>query len=149
MSSLDDRVDALFTDLPTDPQQRLDAVAGLYAAIRERAAKHLEPAVRQILQGAGELSYEQKVQTSRKINHVLQDARLGIADPATDLPARLIPNRSRPGSTSSRFYLQDRKPAPDGQRHSAHLKPQDVSAIRLMSTRPDDDDPPERPGRSR
>jgi hypothetical protein len=143
MSSLDARVDALFQDMPTDPNERLDAVAQLYAAIRERAAKHLEPAVREILQASDRLDYEQKLGVSRKINHVLQDAKLAIVDPMTDVPSALIANRPRPHSEMSRFLLRDQRSGRDGKRHTTHLKePDTFSHLELVSTSRSDDDTP-------
>jgi hypothetical protein len=138
MASLDARVDALFADLSDDPEQRLEAVARIYSVIRDRAAQHLQPAIREILRHSHDLNYEQKVQTCHRINHVLQDARLAIADPVTDLPSAIIANRPRPASHASRFYLRDNRNAADGKRHSILLKEHDASAIQVVAVRPEE-----------
>jgi hypothetical protein len=133
MSSLDQRVDALFENLSSDPQQRLDAVALIYAAIRERAARHLEPAIRTLVEEAHTSGHEHKLGLSRRINHVLQDARLAIADPSTQLPSALIAHRPRPSSHTSRFCLVDTRTASDGKRHTFRLAEQeDASSLDVI-----------------
>jgi hypothetical protein len=141
MSSLDDRVDALFADLPTDPQQRLDAVARLYAAIRERAAKHLEPAVQRLLAKSYALGHEHKREVCQHINRVLDEAKLAILDPTTDVTAGLVVNRPSPDSHVSRFCLQDHG---GGKRHVTLLRGLEASMLHLVSTRRPDSGGPER-----
>jgi hypothetical protein len=135
MTSLEARADALFEDLPTDPSKRVEAVAHVYALLRERASRHLEPAIVELLNEGQGQSYEAKRELVRKINYSLHDARLAFVNPTTQLHACLVPN-PQPRSQQGRFRLKDSEVAEDGKRHNFHIKPSNSATLRLDPTSP-------------
>ena len=111
--SLDQKIKALFSDLPDEPGERLAAVADIYSGIRKEAARCLRPALTAALQAAATLNYDQKASLTHQVNQVLLDARLAILDPETNLPAKLKAHRPRPTSPVSTLQLQDSRAAPE------------------------------------
>ena len=134
MPSVDEHLDALFENLPRDPRERLDAVKELTARFRERAAEHLQPAIRQIVRQSEDLPHAQKGDVCRDVNEALHDARVAFVNPVSQMPAMLARSISKPTSNVSRFYLQDTRAAPDGRRHMVRINSnRPASALRLAA----------------
>jgi carbon storage regulator len=120
-------IEPVVATLPEDPDERLAAVADLYGAVRKQAARALRPAVTSLLQSSSSLNHDQKAALSRRVNQVLLDARLGILNPRTGLPAKLEVHRSRPSSKLSTLRLQDSRQSSDGRIH--RLRIQDLQLV--------------------
>src|SRR5262249_6744717 len=100
VSSPEEKIKELFAGLPADPQERLETLARLFSAIRQKSAEGMQAAIVALLKGAQQLDYDGKVELCRRINRALDDSHLAILDPETDLPARLKPMRSGGGPST-------------------------------------------------
>ena len=110
-------LDQVIDHLPSDPREQLQAISELYAALQQRIAPKLAPALAEILRTTHELSYDEKAALAHEINAVLADVRLAIRDPKTKLPATLLAQRPKITGPTSYLRIWDTRKANDGKRH--------------------------------
>jgi hypothetical protein len=134
MQSLKEKIKSVLDGLPEEPRARLDAIADIYSTMRTQVARELHPSITTLLRESPSLTYAEKAELSHRINEVLQDARLAIINPKTEMPATLISNRPRPSSQVSRLYLRDCREGTDGRRHTLLLNKLPNLHIELVST---------------
>lgn len=143
MSPVPPLLDQIVATLPADPAEQLSAIAALYAALQVRIAPKLAATITVLVQGSGELSYDEKSALARSINDVLGDARLAIRDPKTDLPATFLAHRPKVSAPTSYLRIWDTRKASDGKRHFCKLEDVASSAggLQLIDERSRASDP--------
>jgi hypothetical protein len=106
---LSQALEDIFSQLPADAHERLDAIDNLNGVYRRAVRPHLQEAIQGVLQDKGGSTAFSVVQTvSRKVNKALADTNHAILDPSTSRPASVVPHRRNSQAEDGSFYrLQD------------------------------------------
>jgi len=98
----EDTFQVAFADLPTAPIARLDALVAVNSQFRRALAKQLQPTIRALLQENPPASDADRRTLAHRLNDVLRDVGLAIADPDSGQASTLV-------ADPFRFMLQDKK----------------------------------------
>lgn len=110
----------LFSKLPDNPNQRLDALCGVNKEFRKALSEQLQPVVRALVQEDSPTDDPGRKTLAHRVNYVLRDAGLAILDPETGKESTLV-------AAPYRLMLQGKKDQRNHRRNVKSLPPLELA----------------------